>query len=53
MRKEVRNCWRQAEEDLITARANIDVTRYYASVFFSQQAADWDGAGCGKKRNRD
>jgi HEPN domain-containing protein len=40
MREEIRNCWRQAEEDLITARANIGVTRYYASVFFSQQAAE-------------
>jgi HEPN domain-containing protein len=40
MREEAKNCWRQAEEDLITAQANIRVSRYYASVFFSQQAAE-------------
>lgn len=27
-------------EDLETARVNIETKRYYASVFFSQQAAD-------------
>lgn len=40
MRKEIRDCWRQSEEDLETARVNIETKRYYASVFFSQQAAE-------------
>lgn len=40
MRKEVENCWRQAQEDYKTARINADVGRYYASVFFCQQSAE-------------
>ena len=40
MREESKNWWLQALEDLETARANIKTKRYYASVFFSQQAAE-------------
>lgn len=40
MRKEVENCWRQAQEDYKTARVNANAGRYYASVFFSQQSAE-------------
>ncbi len=40
MRNEARLLWEQALEDLKTAEALIDVKRYYASVFFSQQAAE-------------
>lgn len=40
MRREAKDCLRQAEEDLITAQANIKIERYYASVFFSQQCAE-------------
>lgn len=40
MREEVKNCWKQAQEDKKTAEANIDTARYYASVFFSQQSAE-------------
>ena len=32
--------WEQALEDLKTAEVLIDADRYYASVFFSQQAAE-------------
>lgn len=40
MREEVRRLWIQALEDLETARILIDARRYYASVFFSHQAAE-------------
>jgi len=40
VREESKNWWLQALEDLKTARANIKIKRYYASVFFSQQAAE-------------
>jgi HEPN domain-containing protein len=40
MREESHNWWLQALEDLETAEANIEIKRYYASVFFSQQAAE-------------
>jgi len=40
MRNEARLLWEQALEDLKTAEALISVDRYYASVFFSQQAAE-------------
>jgi len=40
MREEVINCWKQAQEDFITAKVNIETGRYYASVFFSQQCAE-------------
>lgn len=40
MRRETGDCLRQAEEDLITAKLNIEIKRYYASVFFSQQCAE-------------
>ncbi|WP_204327927.1 HEPN domain-containing protein, partial [Proteus mirabilis] len=32
--------WEQALEDLKTAEVLVEVKRYYASVFFSQQAAE-------------
>ena len=32
--------WEQSEEDLATARSNLESGRYYASAFFSQQAAE-------------
>jgi|Deesub1362B_J571_1020462.scaffolds.fasta_scaffold39583_2 HEPN domain-containing protein len=40
MREEVANNWAQAQEDLETARILLETERYYASVFFSQQAAE-------------
>lgn len=40
MREEVANNWAQAQEDLETARVLFKAERYYASVFFSQQAAE-------------
>jgi HEPN domain-containing protein len=40
MRREAKDSLRQAEEDLITAKLNIEIERYYASVFFSQQSAE-------------
>ncbi|WP_457753559.1 HEPN domain-containing protein [Thermococcus sp.] len=39
MRNEAKLLWEQALEDLKTAKALIEVKRYYASVLFSQQAA--------------
>jgi HEPN domain-containing protein len=38
MRGEVRAWWEQAIADLDTAEANLKEQRYYASVFFCQQA---------------
>ncbi len=40
MREESKNWWLQALEDLETGRLNIRIKKYYASVFFSQQAAE-------------
>ncbi len=40
MRPEIFMWWRQAEEDLVTARANLEMGRYYACAFFSQQASE-------------
>ncbi len=40
MGKEVRKWKEQAEADLKTAKDNISMKNYYASVFFSQQAAE-------------
>ena len=40
MREEIRNTWMQSEEDLKTAELIIEIGRFYASVFFSQQAAE-------------
>lgn len=40
MREEVLDTWTQAKEDYITAEQLIGIQRYYASVFFSQQAAE-------------
>jgi HEPN domain-containing protein len=40
MRKESSRLWEQAEEDLDTAEKLLDVGKYYASVFFSEQAAE-------------
>ncbi len=40
MREEVRRMWLQALEDARTAEALLEAGRYYASVFFSQQAAE-------------
>jgi HEPN domain-containing protein len=40
MREEVANNWAQAQEDLETSRVLLEAERYYASVFFSQQAAE-------------
>ncbi|MFA4647432.1 HEPN domain-containing protein [Pyrococcus kukulkanii] len=40
MREEARLLWEQALEDLKTVEVLIDADRYYASVFFSQQAAE-------------
>ncbi len=40
MRKEVSRLWEQALEDLDTAKKLLEVEKYYASVFFSEQAAE-------------
>ncbi|MFQ6043955.1 MAG: HEPN domain-containing protein [Candidatus Poribacteria bacterium] len=40
MREEIQNTWMQSEEDLKTAELIIEIGRFYASVFFSQQAAE-------------
>jgi len=40
MREEVRRLWLQALEDLKTAEILLKAGRYYASVFFAQQAAE-------------
>ena len=40
MRKESARLWEQAQEDLDTADKLINVGKYYASVFFSEQAAE-------------
>lgn len=40
MREEVRRLWLQALEDLRTSEILLEVGRYYASVFFAQQAAE-------------
>lgn len=40
IRNEAKLLWEQALEDLKTAEVLIEVKRYYASVFFSQQATE-------------
>lgn len=40
VRPEIQRLWEQAQEDLETARRLLQVERYYASVFFSQQATE-------------
>ena len=40
MREEARRLWVQALEDLETAKVLLKNKRYYASAFFSQQAAE-------------
>ncbi len=40
MRKESEDLLTQSNEDLATARVLLDADRYYASAFFSQQAAE-------------
>ena len=40
MREEARRLWLQALEDLETARIMLETRRYYASAFFSHQAAE-------------
>lgn len=40
MREEVRRLWVQALEDLRTSEVLLEVGRYYASVFFAEQAAE-------------
>ena len=40
MRDEVKIWWEQAETDLNTARSNLEQDIHYASVLFSQQAAE-------------
>jgi len=40
LRDEVWHWMRQAEEDLTTARANLDAERFYAVSLFAQQAAE-------------
>ncbi len=39
MREESKNWWLRSLEDLETTKVTIETKRYYASVFFSQQAA--------------
>lgn len=40
MREEISNWINQANEDLVTAKANLTEKRYYACAFFCQQSAE-------------
>ena len=40
MRKEIEAWWKQAKADIDTAKVNLDSRRFYAAVFFSQQAVE-------------
>lgn len=40
MRKDAENWWKQALEDFDTARVNFENKKYYAAVFFCQQAIE-------------
>ena len=40
MREEIKNWWEQALSDLHTSEVNLKEEIYYASAFFSQQAAE-------------
>jgi HEPN domain-containing protein len=40
MRKKSNRLWEQAQEDLDTAAKLLEIGKYYASVFFSEQAAE-------------
>jgi len=40
MRKESIRLWEQAQEDFDTADKLLGVSKYYAAVFFSEQAAE-------------
>lgn len=40
MRREAEDWWKQAGEDFKTAMVNLKNSRFYASVFFSQQAGE-------------
>jgi len=40
MRKEIKNWWKQALEDLDTAKVNLNAKKYYAATFFCQQAVE-------------
>lgn len=40
MRQETRNWLDQSKEDLSTAEANLQIKKYYAAAFFSQQCAE-------------
>lgn len=40
MRTEIKNWWEQALEDLDTAKVTFENKKYYASVFFCQQAVE-------------
>lgn len=40
MRPEAEGWWEQAQEDLATARATIEASRFYAAAFFCQQAVE-------------
>jgi len=40
MRGEIRAWWEQAQEDLRTAEVTLEQKRFYASVFFCQQAVE-------------
>ena len=40
MRKESARLWEQAQEDLDTAIKLLNLKKYYASVFFSEQASE-------------
>lgn len=53
MREESRLWFRQAEEDAITAEQNIKIERFYASAFFSQQAAEKALKALYLERNRE
>ncbi|MCS7207927.1 MAG: HEPN domain-containing protein [Dehalococcoidia bacterium] len=50
MRPETQRLWEQAQEDVVTARRLLEVERYYASVFFAQQAAEKAPQACYQAR---
>lgn len=52
MRPEIQAWWEQAQADLKTAKVNLDAKRYYAAVFFSQQAVEKALKACALRRKR-
>jgi HEPN domain-containing protein len=52
MRAEIQVWWDQAKADLRTAEVTLQANRYYASVFFAQQAVQKALKACLLKKKR-